>query len=303
MIAEQPFSDSYLIGSLCAVGTAVCWAITPLIAIGVVRQIGAVTFARMRITVGAILVGAVALTNGGFGSLTVESFAYLAMSGLSGVVFGELLLYLCFQIVGVRMGTLIYAGNSPLTIILGYLWLGESIRPMHILAIIIILVGVTLAVVMRNTEAKNVDKVVGSLATGVLAGVGAALAQAIGSIAAKPALLHGVDPITAVAVRMSVAAMALFLVAAARSELKFYLVSRSALLVIAASATVSMGIGLTLLMVAISLVPVGLASALSSLSPVIVLPIIAIGWKEKVNVWCWIGAALSLVGGWLTIFS
>src|SRR4051812_21239058 len=49
----------------------------------------------------------------------------------------------------------------------------------------LILVGVTMAVTLRNADAKNVDKVVGTLAIGVFAGLGAALAQAIGSIAAN----------------------------------------------------------------------------------------------------------------------
>ena len=144
----------------------------------------------------------------------------------------------------------------------------------------------------------------GALWVGVAFGLAAALSQALGTLLAKPAMLAGADPIAASALRVGVGAMGL----SALMVLPFAAFKRqgdySPRVVgqVTLSAMMGMGLGMTLLLFALRGGEVGIVSTLSSVSPVIQLPVLWVLSRECPAPAAWVGAALVVAGTGL-IFS
>jgi len=126
----------------------------------------------------------------------------------------------------------------------------------------------------------------------------AGLCQAVGAIMAKPALEAGADPIAVSAIRVGVGAFCLLVTLfapgqsmKAKTKLTLELFGRTAL-----SGFVGMGIGMSLLLFALARENTGIVMTLSSMMPVLMLPILWYMTRERPAFGAAIGAVLSIVG-------
>ena len=165
---------------------------------------------------------------------------------------------------------------------------------------VLTLLGVMMAIVLGRhkdeTHAWEADR--GHVGTGVALALLAALCQALGSLIAKPVMVLQVDPVMASAVRVTVATAAHFVLLAGgfQSARAHQAPTRRVLVQTALNGFISMGIGMTLVLLALEKGDVGMVAILSSVSPILVLPLLWFQLKRVPAPWAWVGATLTVVG-------
>ena len=134
--------------------------------------------------------------------------------------------------------------------------------------------------------------------TGVALGLLAALCQALSSLIAKPVMVSGVDPIAATAVRVSTTCAAQLLLlwsgyGPARAQ---QAATGHVLLQVGFIGFLGMGVGMSLILLALAHGDVGMVAILSSVSPVLVLPLLWWRMGRAPAPGAWLGAALTVLG-------
>ena len=195
---------------------------------------------------------------------------------------------------------MLFALNAPIAAVLGLVLLGEGLSAQAILGITLTVCGVVLAILFgkRRDQLHAWETVKGPLWIGVALGLGAATGQAVGSIIAKPVMASGIDPFLASMIRVGVAAFCLSALIALpipavkpKGPLTLKVAALTAL-----TGVLAIGIGMTLLLFALSGGKVGIVSTLSATSPVIILPMLWLKTGERPAGGAWVGAALVVIG-------
>ncbi len=283
-----------------ALAAALCWSTGGLLATTPTRTLGAVAFNRARNIVVFFMLSLMALITGGWVTLTLNSALLLTASAVIGVFIGDTCYFAGMKRLGPRRASILFTTNAPMTVILGYLLLGEGLPAGTLAGCTLITIGVFLAVVYGSTAAQrhSFEQIRGSMPAGVLLCLLSALCQAVGLIISRPVLASGVDAVAASALRAAVAGALLSAVRVFRfpghspaAPMTLRLLGQVAL-----SGFVSIALGMTLLLQALSCGSAGLVSTLSATSPVLVLPVLWVFTRERPAPWAWVGAILAVVG-------
>ena len=285
---------------LAAIGAATCWALTGIISPGPAGHLGALAFNRVRQVFVTGLLAIFVLATGTWQQLDAANIGPLVMSGLIGIFLGDTFLFAALNRVGPRRSGVLFALNAPIAAILGFVVLGEHLSGQAILGIALTVCGVVLAILFgkRRDQLHAWEAVKGPLWVGVALGLGAATGQAVGSIIAKPIMAAGTDPFLASMVRVGVAAFCLSALIALpipavkpKGPLTLKVAALTAL-----TGVLAIGIGMTLLLFALSGGNVGIVSTLSATWPVIILPMLWLKTGERPAGGAWVGAMLVVIG-------
>lgn len=262
---------------------------------------GAFAFTRWRMAFASVVLWGAALAGGGWQALTGESVALLVASGLVGIFVGDTALFVCMNRLGPRRSGVLFATHSLFSVVLAWLWLGERIVGWQLLGCALLAGGVMMAIALgkREGESHQWERTQGRLATGIALGLLAALGQALATLMLKPLMSSGaVDAVTASAVRMSAgfgAHALLWGFGLSVTRLKQPL-RRQDLLNTFASAGVSMVLGMTLVLKALESGSAGIVGMLSSVSPVLLLPLLWVVYRRRPALGAWCGAVLAVAG-------
>ena len=288
------------IHELAALGAALSWAVAGLISTAPSRALGAIGFVRVRMILVFAMLGAAAFATDGWGTITGAMWTPILLSGFVGIFLGDTALFACLNRVGPRAAGLLFATNAPMTVILGWLVLNETLSGLALGGIALAFGGVALAILYGRPRENGdhwLERVTGPLWVAVLVGLAAALFQAIGTLLARPVMQLQPDPIAISAVRVGIAAVALQLAAipfpAARlaTPLTPRLVGEVAL-----SGLLAMGVGMTLLLFALEGAKAGIVAVLSATTPVMILPILWATMGTRPPLASWIGAVVTVAG-------
>ena len=285
---------------LAALGAATLWAMGGLISAGPSGHLGAIHFNRIRITFTAVLLALVALATGRTLGVDQAGMMVLALSGLVGVFIGDTLLFLALNRLGPRRTSILFSMNAPIAVALGWMVLGERLSIQTLGGICLSVIGVALAILFgkRPSQLHEWEAVRGPLWAGVLLGLGAALCQALGSLIARPVMEAGADPIWASSVRLALSALCLNVLV--QFNIRMFRAANGLTLPVflrtCLSGIIGMGLGVTLLLFALSGGEVGIISTLSATSPAIMLPLIWLRTGERPALAAWVGAALVCIG-------
>ncbi|GAA4177889.1 DMT family transporter [Shinella granuli] len=288
------------IHELAALGAATCWALTGLISAGPAGHLGAPAFNRARQVFVTGLLACYVLLMGVWRELDMGSAGPLLLSGLIGIFVGDTLLFETLNRLGPRRSGILFALNAPITALLGWLVLGETLSAFAVTGILLTASGVLLAIVFgkRRAQMHQWETIKGPLSIGVLLGIGAATGQAIGSILARPVMATGIDPFLASLLRVGVAAFCLSILIQLpipsikpKGPLTLKVAAMTAL-----TGILALAIGMTLLLFALSGGKVGIVSTLSATSPVMILPMLWLKTGERPAGGAWAGAVLVVIG-------
>ncbi len=304
------------IGETAALATAVLWALTSIFFAEAGKRIGSfrVNSIRLLMAVGMYCI-VLGLTRGHLlpPDLNREQFMWLALSGLVGLVFGDGCGFKALVMIGPRLTTLMYAGAPVLATVIAWIFLGEHLGVWAVVGIAVTISGISWVVLERRHKRNGPNDLgrshpdAGSLRWGVLLGMGAALGQAAGLVMAKQGMLHAggvVEPLEASLVRMMVALVAIWLLAALRGELAYTLAALKdgrALAFCGAGAVVGPFLGVWMSLVALKYIATGIAATLNSMTPVAIIPLVIRYYKEKVTLRAALGAVVA-VGGVAILF-
>jgi len=283
-------------GELAALGTATAWTGSSLAFEAAARRIGSLSLNFLRVTMALGWLTAAAWLIRGRAlptDATDAQWAYLATSGLVGMVLGDLCTFRAYVEFGARRTMVVSTVTPILTAALAWLFLDERVTAREALAMAVIVGGVLLAVRERGGDPASRTR----LWRGAALAAAGALGQAGGLLLSKRGLA-GYSAIAGTQIRVATGVVGFALVLTLAGwwpRLRAALGDRRALGWTAIGALFGPGIGVALSLYAVSHAHTGVAASLMALPPVLVLPLV-IARGERVGARGVVGALIA-VGG------
>lgn len=279
---------------------AACWATASLFSATASAHMGAFAFTRWRMVFASLILWAIVAFTGGWRSLAWDGVGLLVVSGLIGIFVGDTALFACMNRLGPRRSGILFATHALFSAVLAWAFLGERIQGFALLGSALLVGGVMTAIALgkRDDEAHRWEATRGRLAVGVALGLTSALGQSVGTLILKPLMSTGVDPMAASAVRMTAGfgAHALLWLSGwqlARNRAPLNVRDLGFTFV---SAAVALALGMTLILQALAHGSAGLVGLLSSVSPVLLLPLLWWIYGRRPAAGAWAGAVLAVLG-------
>jgi len=283
------------LGELAAIGAALAWTVNSLALERLGRGFSAWALNILTKTGGLFAVTLLSLFLRGsiFPGADLKQWGLLMLSGFVGFSLGDGFLFSAFQRLGAKRTMLIFSANPVISAVLGWLLLGESVGGLHIAGILLAVSGIMIVILSDiPVKGEKADR------RGILFAVLATLGQAVGVLLSK-AGMQGLDAVPAAQIRLVGGTIGMaILISLARQwkSVPLALYSARGRQVIATSVLLGTLVGMVLSMLAIKLTQVAVASILTSLMPVMILPISAIFLKEKVTLREIAGAVTTVLG-------
>lgn len=303
------------VSELLALAAAICIAASGMLISELKGRVDVVRLARWQMSAAFAMTGMASLAVGGWRSLEAWQAGMLALSGLSGIIVASTTYFAAIYMAGPRVTALLFSLTSPIALLLGYVAFGETVDLQQAFGMALVLAGILLAIGVprrfgglgKGLPAVSVeaplphDAPVAPSRTfriGIALGIVTAVGQAGGSLLARPVMAAGVEPFTAMAVRSGVAALffTLLLLVPLAALRRPYSFRRGDLGLALGSAFVGTGLGMSLLMAALAGGNVGIVSTLSSMTPVVILPMVWLRSGVAPSRTAWAGAGLAVLG-------
>jgi len=288
------------LGESASLATAVCWASNSVLFTLAGHRIGsrAVNTLRLWLALGAMVALHFAFAGTPFPFRAgATRLGALGLSGLIGFAVGDALLFESMLLLGARVAMLLMTLAPIFSAVLAWLFLGQTLSLPKVAAILVTLGGIAWVVAEGHGDPGQARP--RHWGPGVLLGVGGALGQAIGLILSDVGMRGGFSLVSANLIRVAAGTAALSAWLLLRGQLGTTLGRMKdgrAFLLVAAGAATGPVAGVVLSLYAITHTSMGVAATLMSLSPVLLLPVAAIWFQEKITWRAVAGTLLSLLG-------
>lgn len=291
-----------------ALGTSFCIALATLISAEVVKAVGGpMALSRWRMLIGFLVLALIATAVGGWGSLTAGHLPLIVLSSLVAIVVADPALNAGIALIGARRTGLIFSLSAPFAAGLGFLVLGETLRPSQLVGCALVAGGIAFAVGFgrRPTAGTGSDRnasvhaEVRLSAAGVLLAVLAAFGQAVGILSMRPVMLDNPDPFAVMAARGLVAVVVLWawhLASPGTWKTGIAVPDRKTLARVSLGVFIGYVVGMSMLMIALTSTSVAVASTLSSMAPVAILPMLWLRTGTRLAWQAWCGAFVTVLG-------
>ena len=288
-----PLSDSAL-GALCALGAALAWSITSLLARSLMPHYGSVTINAVRSGIaGALLALAVTATDGP-GALVAMSgatFLVLAFSIVAAIGIGDTVFFESTRAIGLGRAMTIATTYPVGAALLAAALFGERITTPVAVGTLLTLGGVALIVSVRSGDEARPERLWFGVGTAVIASV----AWAVSTVMMKRPL-EEIEPLTAQAVRLPLASALLFLTPWARGAgVALRAAGRGPLARICALSVIT-AVSSVMFVASLKYAGVAIGAVLSATAPLFALPLGVMFLGERVSAWTVVGALIA-VGG------
>lgn len=294
------------VGELAALGTSLCFSFGSILFTLSGRQIGSPLVNRARLLVSLLLVMLVHLLS--FGTLLPldagsDRWFWLGLSGFVGLVLGDAFLFQSFVLVGPRLAMLMMSLAPVLGALLAGIFLGETLEGRELLGIALAVGGIMIVISERRkngadqqtTSADNRQYIIG-----LLCGLGGAAGQAGGLVLSKLGLGGDFPALSANLMRLIVATAVIWLIAVFNrqiiSSFKTLRANPRIVLMITGGSILGPVLGVWLSLVSVQNTNVGVASALSSLMPIFLIPISYFAFRETVGKQAILGTIVAFIG-------
>ena len=224
-------------------------------------------------------------------------WVWLSFSGVIGLALRDAFLFQSYLSVGPRLGMLLLSLSTIFGALEAWLFFGETLRLGQIIGIALTLGGI-LWVLLEQGDGKMPKAK--PPASGILFGILAAIGQATGLVFSKQGMLGDFSPIRGNAIRMLAAGSALLVVMLVQKEtgktIQTLRAHPPAIGLLAIAALIGPVIGVSLSLLAVQNTAVGVASVLTSLAPIFMLPIAHFLFKERLGWQAIAGTLLAMIG-------
>jgi len=290
----------YLIGAIAGLSAATLWTFSSLLFTFAGHAIGSMTVNRLRLAMALILLMLWHLMATGQPvplAVSGESWFWLALSGIVGLVIGDSMLFRSYLIIGPRSAMILMTLAPVFATLLAWLLLGEILTLIQIGGIAITSIGVAYAISHHPRIVKQSSE--GSTTLGILLGLGAGFCQGVGLILARLGLTEAVTALSGNVIRIGTATIAIFLLAAFSGKLNQTLASLRLgrpISQVALGSLVGPTVGVWLSLVAVKYAPVGVASSLMSTTPILLIPFSTVFLKEHIRYQSIVGTLVAVAG-------
>jgi drug/metabolite transporter (DMT)-like permease len=290
------------VGELASLGTAACWAGTAMFFASAGQRIGSLTVNLLRLVMALAMLTVFEAVVRGHAlptDATAFSWSWLSVSGVIGFTIGDLCLFRALVLIGPRLASLIMSLAPPLTALIGWLVLGETLGGRDLLGMTLTVGGIAWAVTDRTSP--RVASVVPAAPVtwgGIALACVGALGQAGGLVLSKLGM-GDYDPFAATQIRIiagTVGFIVVFTVLGWWPRVVVGIRDRRAMTMTWLGAVFGPFIGVSLSLLAVQRAPAGVAASLMATSPVLVIPLVVVFRGESVGLGG-IGGALLAVAG------
>ncbi|MHC1737952.1 MAG: DMT family transporter [Ignavibacteriaceae bacterium] len=285
------------LGEIAALITALLWSFSSIVFAEASIRIGSQQLNINRLLFAAFFLGIVVWIIGFPDTVSFDQIYYLVLSGFAGLVFGDGFLFKSFHTIGARYSMLIMSFVPGISSLLSYLFLGEILSVQSLIGMLVTISGIAIVVLEKNTGNSKfkISKV------GFIYGFLGALGQAVGLLFAKNAFLLGeINEFAATFVRILSSVIMLFpfmiVLRKYKNPVALYMKDKPALYLTIAGSIIGPFLGITFSLIAISNTEIGIASTLMSTTPILMLPMVRIYYKEKISAAGIIGTFIAVCG-------
>lgn len=286
-------------GELAALGAAASWAFTALAIEGAARRIGSLTVNLVRLVFAFTLLSLAGLFVRGVPlpvDATAHNWVWLTVSGLVGFTFGDLCLYRAYLVLGPRLSSLMMALVPPITALIGWVALGETLTRRDLLGMTLTVVGISWAILERGRRTESSPLSISF--AGVALGFGGALGQGVGLILSKIGMA-GYHVFAANQVRVLAGAVGyalLFFVLRWWPNVRTGIRDGKALGFSALGAFFGPFLAVSLSLIAVRETVAGVAASIMALTPVLIIPLVIVVKRERVGIGGFAGALVAVTG-------
>ncbi len=297
------FFTEYM-GEIAALATAFCWAGNAIFFENAGKKVGSLAVNYMRLFIGLFFLSLFTLITRGMifpFDADLHIWFWLFLSGIIGVVLGDLLLFEAFVVLGARISMLIMSLVPPISALLSWIFLKENMTMLEILGMVITVTGISIVILERDHEKKQMK--FSHPVLGILLAFGGTIGQASGLILSK----YGVKDYSAFAatqIRLLAGVIGFTIIFLFKNKWKnifLAMKNRKALSNIAAGSFMGPFLGISLSLVAVQKAKVGIASTLIALSPLVITAFALIVKQEKIH-WKEIAGAVIAISGVAVFF-
>ena len=208
-------------GEIAALAVSFCWSLASIQFTLAGQRAGSGVVNRTRLVLAVLYLSlAHLLLYGELWPLHAEPFrwGWLGLSGTIGLVLGDSCLFQAFLLIGTRRGVLFTTLVPIISTLLAWGWLGETLQPAEMGAVLLTVGGVAWVVSERQPAQGASVESKGQYALGVLLSFGGALGQALGLVISKQGLIGVFPSLSAALIRMIVATGVIWLLTLARGQ-------------------------------------------------------------------------------------
>lgn len=287
------------IGEIAALLTAMCWVGSSVSFEYAGKKVGSLVLNLMRLVVSLVLITVLNFfITSGFQNLTItpEAFRALMLSGLIGLVLGDLFLFQAYIEIGSRISLLIMALAPPITALFSYFLLDEVLGFGQILGMLVTVLGI--AIVILGKEKGKKKLVVRHSVKGILYAFLGALGQAGGLILSKVGV-KDLNPFVATEIRIFSGILGFILIITFFKSWPGFFQTfklKSVMAGITVGSLFGPVVGVSLSLMAVKYTSTAIASTLMAITPILIIPVSVIFLKEKVKANEILGALVGVLG-------
>ena len=294
-------------GELAALFTSLSWSVTSIQFTLAGRRVGSPIVNRVRLLLALFYLSTAQLVLTGAlwpSGATRDRWLWLGLSGIIGLVLGDACLFQAYVLIGPRRGQLLMTSVPIMSTLMAWFWLGEALTGIELVAMALAVGGIGWVVSERARQDSSAAVFPGDTdhrarTMGILLGLGGALGQAVGLLLSKKGMEGGFSPLSATIMRILVAAVVIWLVTALQGRVRSTwqaLEDRTALRFIAGGAFTGPFLGVWASMIAVQNAPIGVASTLMALPPILLIPLTHWVFHERVTPRAVAGTLVALSG-------
>lgn len=239
----------------------------------------------------------------------LESWWWLSISGLIGIVVGDTIYFRSLQIMGPRRALMMATTGPIFAAVLGWGLLSETLAFWAIFGILMTVAGVILVVADRKAKVEEPGLMPGSLRDGMLLGLAGAVCQAIGGVFSKMGMVNseGVetcDAIEATFIRFFISAIATLAFVVAKRKLKeiaTVAMQWKSLKLLIPATIVGSWLGVWFSQISYQRSDVAIAQTLLATCPLFAIPIVWLSEGHKITLLSIVGTLVALAGIYLTV--
>ena len=296
------------LGQISALGAAICWAFCSLCFTEAGKKIGSLQVGLIRMTLGTIMLSLYCWFSRGHlfpYDATSNAWWYLSMSGFIGFFIGDVFLFRSFLLIGPRMSLLIMTSWPVIAALIEWVFLSKQLVLFQLVGISLTIIGISWVIIEQNKDKNQSNTNIISRNNhikGIVFALLGASGQAIGLVWSKFGMeLEGgqYDAFSATQIRAFsglAGYMLLFFFLGRWHKLKALKGDHKSMLYLVLGSASGPFLGVTLSLIALHHTTIGIAATLTASSPIFIIPLVIIYYKEKVNIRAIFGTILALGG-------
>lgn len=295
-------------GELAALAAAACWATasllygkTDLSALGMNlgKNVLATAILFVQLIVLSFIHGSgTAESSTGLFAANVDSWLWLSLSGVIGIVIGDTFYFRSLQILGPRKALIISTTAPLFAAMFGFLFLDEILNVTIITGVFMTTGGVIFVVADRKSANESPGLFPGSTKSGVLAAVAAAICQALGAVCSKIGM-EDCDTVEAAFIRLFAAVIGVFAIVAGSGRLPDVLKrlsNRTLLKTFVPAVVLGAWLGIWFSQAAYKFTSVSVATTLLATTPLFVVPMVWLFGGHRITHRAIFGTLIAIAG-------